>query len=85
MRTLAGECSDGVDGPEEYGVAVDEAGRVTELQHRQALLIVEARLVDTDVVVEWKHLRGSLMLRIMQKEPINRFMIFKVYRVNVDR
>lgn len=54
--TLAGEGSDGIDRPEQHRVTPDEARRVTELEHREALLEVEAWLVDADVVVEWQHL-----------------------------
>lgn len=56
MRTLTREGGDRIYGSEEHGVAVDEAGRVAELQHRQTFLVVQARLVHADVVVEWKDL-----------------------------
>lgn len=52
MWTLTSERSNRVYRSEEYGVAVDEARSIPKLEYRETLLVVQARLVDTDVVVE---------------------------------
>ena len=56
MRALAREGGNWIDRPEEYGVTVDKAGRVAELEYCETLLVVQARLVYADVVVEGENL-----------------------------
>ena len=48
-----------MDRPVEHGVAVDEVSRLSELQDSDALLVVEARLNDAQVVVKRHHLVTS--------------------------
>ena len=56
-RTHAVELVTRVDRSEEHGGAVDEGSGLTELEDGKALLIVEARLHDAQVVVKRHHLR----------------------------
>ena len=45
-----------MDGSVEHGVTVDEVSRLPELKDRDALLVVEARLDDAQVVIKRHHL-----------------------------
>lgn len=58
VGAFAGERIHRINGSEQHCVAVYEIGSVAELQHRQALLVVETRLTDAQIIVEWQHLNG---------------------------